>query len=186
MLILHGHVKYKWIGSILTLFWCIWHGHAKIHMFMPNWFPSYYKNNISSPFCTIMQKFHMFMWNWHSFDSLLCIFLQSSLPCFQIRFAHHLKYWILDFLTSKWYIACPKITSRSTPNITSKSKYMLLLEFEFQLECMNFKLYPSTLFLVFVCSPTLSITFISFSHAKNYSTFLYQKFPHASHSWSSF
>ena len=119
MLILHGHVKYKWIGSILTLFWCFWHGHAKIRMFMPNWFPSYCKNNISSPFCTIMQKFHMFMWNWHSFDSSLCSFLQSSLSCFQIWFAHRLKHWILDFMSFKMIYSMPK------NNLEKYSKYHL-------------------------------------------------------------
>ena len=89
--------------------------------------------------------------------------------------------WVL-----KWYIACPKMTWGSTQNTTSKSLYMLLLEFEFQLECMNFKPYPSTLFLIFGCSPTLSTTFISFSPAMNCSSFIYPNFPHVSHSWSLF
>ena len=39
---------------------------------------------------------------------------------------------------------------------------MLLSNFEFHLECLNFKLYPLTLFLIFACVSTLSITFISY------------------------
>ena len=57
-------------------------------------------------------------------------------------------------------MVCPKITLGNTLNFTSKSQYMLLPNFLFQLECLNFKLYLSTFFLMFAYSPTLSLTSI--------------------------
>ena len=74
------------------------------------------------------------------------------LPCFISNLHNVQSVGLLASRASKWYIACLKMTSRSTLYVTSNSYYILLPNFEFQFECLNFKLSFDLLSCFFLLS----------------------------------
>ena len=132
------------------------HGHAK---FIPIAFSVVASISSLAHFaCSweILQKHVKHFFGFSSCNSLELLIYSM----FQLRIAHHLKHWTPDFLSYKTLYSMPKNFFGKCSKFTSNLEYMLLLDFQFQFECLNFKPCPSTFLFVFACSPTLSIMFI--------------------------
>ena len=69
---------------------------------------------------------------------------------------HHLKHWTFDFPSFKTISSFPKLTSKSVLNFISKSKCMLVPNFEFQIFMWTWFTFASNL-LHYGCLPSISI-----------------------------
>ena len=85
--------------------------------------------------------------------SYLCSYFQMAITSlFQLQFAHRWSFRILTSRGSKKYVECLKWTLENAPNFSSNSKYMLPLDFEFQIS-IKLNEFVSCL-IVHVCMPS--------------------------------